>query len=548
MAIEGVYAYDDNTLSVSATFTKDDPVVLYDTRAFLLVLEDDCYYGGSYYDHITRAAYEANIVLNDVGDFVIVSHDFVRNPAWNMDNIDCIAFLQRMTPTGNKEIYQSAHVPLVIDFSFAFVPALGSVPDGNGTVELEGVCTNVTADPDNLTFALNNTFGWEAEFMIEGDAGFHTDPVTYPMAPGQERQVWLRVTTDGEVRVGTGYVEVTSDVSERTQATPGRVFNGSPAILMVDDDRNRPDEGLILDALDDAGLLADHWDAHNSHAGDGPELADMNGYDIILWHTGWSTMDLLTEEDQAACMAFMDTGGGFILTSQSFLESVDPSEFTQDYLGIDSWESNVGADQAIGIGGDPITNGMDFVVSYPQFWWDRADDVAPNAIGTVIFHSENGDRPALRADNGAARSVLFAFCMNGMDPLLPDPNNPKTLLARAVEYVAPASGQAVPEDGLAALPSAIRGIEPNPLGGGLAATTLRLRISERAAGRSARLDVLDLNGRLVRNLLNETLPTGVWTATWDGRDAGGNHVDAGVYYVRFLTAEGTHSAKMVVLR
>ncbi|MBD3236837.1 MAG: hypothetical protein GF330_09045 [Candidatus Eisenbacteria bacterium] len=541
VAIDGHYMVAGSEVQMSATFTKDtnDPVA--NTRAYLLVLEDDPDNSG--YLHIVRAAHEQNISIPNLGDEATVEHNFVI-AGWDTEDLDCIAFVQN---TGTREIYQAAHIEMVIDFEFAFDPAVASVPEGNGTAEFHGFCTNIGEANDVLTFALDNSSGWTAEYMVEGDPGFHTDPVVVPLDVGESVEVWMRVTTDSDVRIGTDYVDVTSAVSTRTQSTPGNVFNGSPAIMLVDDDGNRADELLVTAALTQSGYLFTDWDTYYDHASEGPGLEDLGGYDVVIWHTGWQTLQLLTPEDQAALMAFMDNDGGFILSSQSYLESddLDPI-FASDYLGIDTWESSVDSEQGVGIDGDPISDGMAFGLTYPQFWWDRSDDVTPNAIGTVCMLNEVGSRIALRAESRAARSVFYAFSINGMDDSAPDPNNPRTLLERSIEYVMPSS-QGVEDGPVVALPSALRAIEPNPLGGGQAAT-LRLRLSEHAAAGAARLDVVDLNGRLVRNLVDGALPAGISTLTWDGRDARGNAVGAGVYYIRLTTTENSDAIKAVVIR
>ena len=45
------------------------------------------------------------------------------------------------------------------------------------------------------------------------------------------------------------------------------------------------------------------------------------------------------------------------------------------------------------------------------------------------------------------------------------------------------------------------------------------------------LRVYDVAGRLVSTLVNQELPAGPQTATWDGRDDGGQKVAAGVYFL-----------------
>ena len=62
-----------------------------------------------------------------------------------------------------------------------------------------------------------------------------------------------------------------------------------------------------------------------------------------------------------------------------------------------------------------------------------------------------------------------------------------------------------------------------------------------------RLAVYDASGRLVRDLLAEDLPGGAHAVTWDGRDAGGRQVGAGVYFAKLSAGGHVDSVKMIVL-
>jgi hypothetical protein len=62
------------------------------------------------------------------------------------------------------------------------------------------------------------------------------------------------------------------------------------------------------------------------------------------------------------------------------------------------------------------------------------------------------------------------------------------------------------------------------------------------------LMVFDAGGRLVRTLVNETLPAGPHDALWDGRDEEGRSVGSGVYFYRIETGPFVESRKMVLLR
>src|SRR5262249_35299878 len=72
---------------------------------------------------------------------------------------------------------------------------------------------------------------------------------------------------------------------------------------------------------------------------------------------------------------------------------------------------------------------------------------------------------------------------------------------------------------------------------------VRLRLTLPAAMR-ADLDVLDLQGRRVRSLLEAELPAGGTEVEWDGRDDGGSGVSHGVYFVTLRTGAGRRTVRV----
>jgi hypothetical protein len=64
----------------------------------------------------------------------------------------------------------------------------------------------------------------------------------------------------------------------------------------------------------------------------------------------------------------------------------------------------------------------------------------------------------------------------------------------------------------------------------------------------ARLRVFDVHGRVVRVLLEGTLPAGGGAALWDGRDASSRPLPAGVYWARLETPAGDVARKVTLLR
>lgn len=86
------------------------------------------------------------------------------------------------------------------------------------------------------------------------------------------------------------------------------------------------------------------------------------------------------------------------------------------------------------------------------------------------------------------------------------------------------------------------GVHPNPFNPG---TTVSYELA--APGRAV-LEIFDVQGRLVRTLLDGELPAGPGTAPWDGRRDDGARAASGLYFVRLRTAAEVHTAKAVLVK
>lgn len=98
----------------------------------------------------------------------------------------------------------------------------------------------------------------------------------------------------------------------------------------------------------------------------------------------------------------------------------------------------------------------------------------------------------------------------------------------------------VDEDGSAAGAERLQPPAPNP---GHGATMVSYSLIE--AG-PVQLGVFDVSGRLVRRLIDGERPAGRQTITWNGTDASGSPVRAGLYYVR-ISGRGFRQTRAVVL-
>jgi hypothetical protein len=64
----------------------------------------------------------------------------------------------------------------------------------------------------------------------------------------------------------------------------------------------------------------------------------------------------------------------------------------------------------------------------------------------------------------------------------------------------------------------------------------------------ARVLIYDLQGRLIRRLVDQALPVGRHTAIWEGRDDSGRAVASGIYFARLEAASGGGMTKLVLVK
>ena len=85
-------------------------------------------------------------------------------------------------------------------------------------------------------------------------------------------------------------------------------------------------------------------------------------------------------------------------------------------------------------------------------------------------------------------------------------------------------------------------VTPNPF---RLSTTIRFQVPDASP---VTVDVYDLQGRRVRELLARSLEAGEQRVTWDGRDDAGARVSAGVYFVRMRAGGAERIVKTALLR
>ena len=118
------------------------------------------------------------------------------------------------------------------------------------------------------------------------------------------------------------------------------------------------------------------------------------------------------------------------------------------------------------------------------------------------------------------------------------------MLGRILTWLEPAPPADTP-DGNTVFATRIDAVRPNPFN---PKTQISFTLSPSAANGSVSLEIFDLGGRKVAQLVGGRMTPGAHVETWNGLSDGGKPVESGVFFARLTTADGQRTQKMVLLK
>ncbi|MCI0727617.1 MAG: carboxypeptidase-like regulatory domain-containing protein [Chloroflexi bacterium] len=113
-------------------------------------------------------------------------------------------------------------------------------------------------------------------------------------------------------------------------------------ILLVDDYRWYSQATVFRAALENAGFQYDYWEIGPTENVNGsPSVELLNGYDIVVWYTGYDWYAPINQEQSEALYAYLSEGGRLFLTSQDYMYYHPDDPLTRDYLGVLDYRESV---------------------------------------------------------------------------------------------------------------------------------------------------------------------------------------------------------------
>ncbi len=409
-------------------------------------------------------------------------------------------------------------------------------------LEFHGLVTNTGDERDSYAIhketLIPGDLVWAASICV-GDncyAPFVDDVITDSVDPGNSVDIRIDFTVGMEVGSGYGKLRVSSTADPGQSYERGFVAIHTGCDLLVVDDTDDPFMAFgHFDTV--AGGLAAQAVGHWPRALQLPTLADLQTFPLSFWLTGES-QSTLDADDRALLGSYLGGGGSLLASGDEIAwdlcSPASPNHTAQTEQWVESffditYQLDFGGTQVEGLPGSDVGHGLSFALTDPSA---DPDVIALARAGAAQFAYGGGGVAGALSSSG--KRILFL----GFDLADVAPGSLAPLLANAlIALAAPSAGEptALPAR-LALLPN-----QPNPFN---PKTTLRFQAP---AGGLARLEVLDLRGRVVSSLGVE-LTAGENALSFTAVDAAGRALASGTYFYRVALNGETVSGKMTLLK
>jgi hypothetical protein len=409
-------------------------------------------------------------------------------------------------------------------------------------LEFHGIITNTGDERDSYVIhkeeLIPGDFIWGASICV-GDfcyAPFVYDVTTDSVDPGNSVDIRIDITIGMEVGTGYGTLRVSSLGDPAQSEERGFAAIHTACDLLIVDDTEDP--FLAFEHFDTvAGQLPGQAIGHWPRALQLPTLADLQTFPLSFWLTGES-QSTLDADDRALLGGYLGGGGSLLASGDEITWDLcaagSPHSSPETIQWVDSffditYELDNGGTQVGGVAGSDVGHGLNFALTDPAA---NPDVVSLSRAGAAQF-AYGGGGVAGTLSTAGKRILYLGFDLADV----PAPQLANLLGNALVALASPSAGEPGPLPArLTLLPN-----QPNPFN---PKTTLRFQAP---ASGQARLDVLDLRGRLVSSQAVQ-LQEGENALPFTAVDAAGRALPSGTYFYRVALNGETVSGKMTLLK
>ena len=326
-------------------------------------------------------------------------------------------------------------------------------------------------------------------------------------------------------------------------------------LFFVINDTSATTKSKYINSLERLGIPFAYWDIVSRNSSPTQSLFDRFDPALItFWVAGGPTSSNLSNDERTLMINQFEAGNRVILAGNNIAQYSDTADvLLAQYFGV-RFVTNTNANGLKGFTNDYIGHGLNFNLLATGKDYVR---LTTNALGTKYarsFHHGTGTADtiriaAVRGEHSVKKwkSVFYAI---GLD-LLTEANL-DTLLNRTIKFCADTNFVTKVEDvySVSTLPVRyyLHQNYPNPFNPN---TIIKFDLPARS---QVEVSIYDVNGKLVKKLINDQKEAGYHSVKWNGTDAYGRKVSSGIYFYRISAknlrngSEFIQTKKMVLLK
>jgi len=326
------------------------------------------------------------------------------------------------------------------------------------------------------------------------------------------------------------------------------------SIFLVLNDSVSTNRVKYINSLERLGVAYSSWDVIEK--GSVPSNDLLNSFTqplTLIWVAGGSYSSNLSTDDRNLLIQQLESGNKLILAGKNIAEFSDSNDvLLSKYAGIQFFTNN-SAFGARGFTGDYIGNGLNLpMAGSGKDQLVLTDNPYGKTFKVFYYGSAAGDTVKIGAVRSENSQKKWKFVFYGVGLEMVSDANCDTLLMRSIRYCADSNFVTKVEDvySLSTLPVRyyLHQNYPNPFNPN---TIIKFDLPARS---QVEVSIYDVNGKLVKKLINDQKEAGYHSVEWNGTDAYGRKVGSGIYFYRISAknlrngSEFIQTKKMVLLK
>lgn len=326
------------------------------------------------------------------------------------------------------------------------------------------------------------------------------------------------------------------------------------SIFLVLNDSVSTNRVKYINSLERLGVAYSSWDVIEK--GSVPSNDLLNSFTqplTLIWVAGGSYSSNLSTDDRNLLIQQLESGNKLILAGKNIAEFSDSNDvLLSKYAGIQFFTNN-SAFGARGFAGDYIGNGLNLpMAGSGKDQLVLTDNPYGKTFKVFYYGSAAGDTVKIGAVRSENSQKKWKFVFYGVGLEMVSDANCDTLLMRSIRYCADSNFVTKVEDvySLSTLPVRyyLHQNYPNPFNPN---TIIKFDLPARS---QVEVSIYDVNGKLVKKLINDQKEAGYHSVEWNGTDAYGRKVSSGIYFYRISAknlrngSEFIQTKKMVLLK